>query len=79
MHRDIKPENFVIGLNNPSLIYIIDYGLSKYYCNPQTESHIPFLNNRSFIGTVRYVSLNTHLGYEQSRRDDMEGLGYSFI
>lgn len=79
IHRDIKPENFVIGRNDPHTIYLIDYGLARRYINPTTKEHIPYKDNRSMTGTVRYASINTHLGMEQSRRDDIEGLMYVLV
>ena len=80
LHRDIKPENFVIGLGQKSnLIHIIDFGLSKRYKDKATGQHIPYRENKDLVGTVRYASINAHLGIEQSRRDDIEGIGYVLV
>ena len=80
IHRDIKPENFVIGLNEKSnLVYLIDYGLSKRYKDKNSGQHIPYRENKQLVGTVRYASVNAHLGIEQSRRDDLEGIGYVLV
>ena len=77
IHRDVKPENFVIGLNESSnIIHVIDFGLSRRFKDKITGQHIPYKENRHMIGTVRYASINSLLGIEQSRRDDIEALGY---
>jgi serine/threonine protein kinase len=80
LHRDIKPENFVVGLNEKSnLVYIIDFGLSRRYKDKNTGQHIPYRENRHLVGTARYASINAHLGIEQSRRDDIESIGYVLV
>uniref|UniRef100_A0A5B6ZWD4 non-specific serine/threonine protein kinase n=2 Tax=Davidia involucrata TaxID=16924 RepID=A0A5B6ZWD4_DAVIN len=77
LHRDIKPDNFLMGLGRKAnQVYIIDYGLGKKYRDLQTHKHIPYRENKNLTGTARYASVNTHLGVEQSRRDDLESLGY---
>jgi casein kinase 1 len=80
VHRDIKPENFLIGKGQTEqTIYIIDFGLAKRYRDEHTRIHIPLKENRNLTGTARYASCNAHNGLEQSRRDDMESIGYVLL
>ncbi|KAI3772970.1 hypothetical protein L6452_04166 [Arctium lappa] len=77
LHRDLKPDNFLMGLGRKAnQVYVIDFGLAKKYRDLQTHRHIPYRENKNLTGTARYASVNTHLGVEQSRRDDLESLGY---
>ncbi|XP_023343810.1 casein kinase I [Eurytemora carolleeae] len=80
IHRDMKPDNFLMGLGKKgNLVYVIDFGLAKKFRDQRTHQHIPYRENKNLTGTARYTSINTHLGIEQSRRDDMEALGYILI
>ena len=77
LHRDIKPENFLVGqkyTESKRKVYMIDLGLAKSYIID--NKHVPYREKKGLVGTARYVSVNTHLGLEQSRRDDLEAVGY---
>ena len=77
IHRDIKPDNFLMGIGRHcNKVFLIDYGLAKKYRDSRTRLHISYREDENLTGTARYASINNHLGIQQSRRDDMESLGY---
>ena len=77
IHRDIKPDNFLVGLAaKRNTVYMIDYGLAKRYRDRHTLEHIPPKERKKLCGTARYASINTHVGLEQGRRDDLESVAY---
>ena len=87
IHRDIKPDNLMIkerktsamsNISNISNIYIIDFGLSKWFLD-SSGNHIKEKTNKPMVGTIKYSSINIHNGIEPSRRDDIESLCYSFM
>ncbi|KAK9501498.1 hypothetical protein O3M35_012213 [Rhynocoris fuscipes] len=77
IHRDIKPDNFLMGIGRHcNKLFLIDFGLAKKFRDNRTRTHITYREDKNLTGTARYASINAHLGIEQSRRDDMESLGY---
>lgn len=78
IHRDIKPDNFVIDKHIGNKLYCIDFGLAKKYIRKNKE-HISFKQGTNFCGTARYASIAAHKGYEQSRKDDLESIGYILV
>ena len=39
---------------------MVDFGLAKPFIDADTGRHIPYSENRSICGTLRYISLNVH-------------------
>ena len=79
VYKDVKPENFLIGIDDPNVIYVVDFGLCKKYRSSKTGKHLLPKYTRKFIGTVVYASTNALIGKETSRRDDLISLGYLLI
>lgn len=80
LHQDIKPENICVGVDTKkSILHLIDYGTSATYIDSLTKQHQIRQPSTKIVGTARYSSLNNHYGYKQSRRDDLESLGYTII
>jgi serine/threonine protein kinase len=59
--------------------YIVDFGLSKQFRQPDTYLHIPYDRAQGLVGTSTFASIHSHLGFELGRRDDLESLAYILI
>jgi len=77
IHHDLKPSNIILGIGDwMNLVYLIDFGLSKEFWDPNTCKHIPYNDGLGFMGTPTFTSINSYLGLELGRRDDLESLAY---
>jgi serine/threonine protein kinase len=95
IHRDLKPNNFSWGnfTNNINIqnnnmqnggidlntIFLIDFGLSCPYMNLNNGKLYNSVKGFQFVGTLRYSSLNSHMGIRLCRKDDLESLMYILI
>ena len=79
IHRDIKPANFLVGYPDNFLIYLIDYGNARKYRSSRTGKHIKNNKTKKIFGTTLFLSINVLKGNDQSRKDDLESLGYMYI
>ena len=80
IHRDLRPEHFLYGRGKrPNRLYLTGLNTSKKYLR-MDKKHADYRDNKqSFTGTARFLSLNAHMGIQQSRRDDIESLMYILI
>ena len=79
IHCDIKPQNVLLGKDNSSIIYLCDFGIAQKYRSSKTGKHINLIKYDKYYVTLIYSSIHSMLGYQQSRRDDLESLGYMLI
>jgi serine/threonine protein kinase len=80
IHCDLKPANFLLKTNARQIseLYLIDFGLAKSFLDEKSR-HVTIKTNEPMVGTIRYMSVNTHHGLTASRRDDLESIGYILL
>ena len=81
IHRDIKPDNFMFGRKENGrnkVLCMIDFGLGKEYLDAKGR-HIAEDTAKFALGTARYMPIHAHQFVTQSRRDDLEAIGFVCI
>jgi serine/threonine protein kinase len=76
IHRDIKPSQCLLT-SDKKKVFLVDFGLSTFF--KIEGKHRVFKNKCRFKGSVIFSSINTHLGFRHSRRDDLESLSYTLL
>ena len=80
IHHDIKPSNILIGTSQQaSIIYLIDFSIAKLYRDPSTHHHNTFKECCGSFGSPAFSAVNSHLGCELGRQDDIESLVYVLL
>ena len=77
VHQDLKPANIMFSKHDKDSMYIMDFGLARSFVD-ENGFHDEMEDSEPF-GTIPYASLNCHRGKTQSRRDDLEALGYVLL
>ena len=77
IHRDINPK--VLSLESDGKIKFIHLGFWKYFRNNKNK-HIEFKTYKKMIGkNIIFGSVYNLIGFELSRRDDLQSLSYMLI
>ena len=79
IHRDIKPDNFLMSNGDNKYLYLLDFGLATKFRESNESKHFPLIKGKKLTGTARYASVNALNGVTQSRRDDLESVGYVLL
>ena len=59
-------------------VYIIDFGNTFEYYDSYGK-HKQMTTGNQFKGTLHFASIDTHLKFNQGRRDDIECLAYTIL